>query len=478
MGQSTRPPGSAFGDLRGYLAALEERGWLHRITAEVDWDLEIGAIQREVFDRQGPALLFEKVRDSNAPLVSGLMATPDRYALGVGSESDLPSIVRTVQQAAAYPIAPVRIGEGLCQEVVVDEPDIDLNALPVPRWHELDGGRYIGTLGVVIMADPETGAQNLGIYREQITGRHSFSLNATQQAGVLLRKYRNLGRPMPVATVIGVDPATLAASCIHAPLGTDETGIAGALLGRPQEVVRCVTSDLLVPASAEYVLEGEILPDAPLVEEGPFGEYSGYYGAGTSAPEIRLKALTHRRDPIFQGTLEGAPPSESTMLRVPGATAGAWALVRGAGIPGIRDIHLTDMGCASYFAVVSLEDQFYFGHAREVVSALWAGKPAPKWIVLVDSDIDVYDRGQVEWAMATRVQPHRDIWVTPPNQRGIQLDPAIPPEDRRFPHTRTSRVAIDATVHFKGYEFEPLAAPGADLRDAVMRRWDELGLPR
>jgi UbiD family decarboxylase len=233
----------------------------------------------------------------------------------------------------------------------------------------------------------------------------------------------------------------------------------------------------LVPATAEYVFEGEILPDAPLVSEGPFGEYTGYYGLGGQSPEVRLTAVTHRANPVFQGTLEGMPPSESTMLRVPGATAGAWAKVRGAGIPGVKDIHLTDMGCASYFCVVSLGKQFYYGHAREVVSALWAGKPAPKWIVLVDEDVDVYDRGQVEWAMATRVQPHRDIWVTPQNQRGINLDPAIHPDDRAHPITRTSRVAIDATEQFKGYDFEPLANSSADLRAQVLARWAEFEIP-
>lgn len=466
-----------FVDLRSYLAALEEREMLSRIPDEVDWDGEVGAIQRIAFDRGGPALFFESVKDSDVPLVSGVMGTLERYALGIGANAHMRDVIRRVLLAVQEPIQPTIVDGGPVHENVLTGSDIDVTKLPVPKWHELDGGRYLGTLGLVIMRDPETGARNVGIYREQILGPDTLALNATQQAGILLSKYRRLGMRMPVATVVGVDPATLAASCVQARLGDDEYGMAGRLLGKPLELVRCISQDLEVPATAEFVFEGEIDPNGELVDEGPFGEYTGYYGLRTRAPQIQLTAVTHRNDPIFQGTLEGAPPSESTMLRVPGSTAGVWMRLGAAmKTPGIKDVYFTDMSCVSYMAVVSLEKQYYFGHARNIMEVIWASVPGAKWVVVVNDDIDVYDRGQVEWALSTRVQPHRDIWVTPQNQNGINLDPAINPVDRVYPNVRTSRVGIDATVDFKGHDFEPLARPSEARLEAARQRLEELGL--
>jgi UbiD family decarboxylase len=180
---------------------LEERRLLRRVAAEVDWDLEIGAIQRRVFDREGPALLFERVRGHDTPLVSGVLGTPERYALGIGCPPDLRSIILRVRDATRGPIAPVVVGRGPCQEHVETEGEIDVRRFPTPKWHALDGGRYIGTLGLVVTKDPETGARNMGIYREQILGPDRVALNATQQVGTLWQKWRRAGRPMPVATV-------------------------------------------------------------------------------------------------------------------------------------------------------------------------------------------------------------------------------------------------------------------------------------
>lgn len=467
-----------FVDLREYLRALEQRGLLCRVDAPVDWDLEIGAIQRVMFDRRGPALCFGAVRDAWCPLVTGVMGTVERYAYGIGCEPSMRAIVNRVRQASETAIEPVVVDEGPCQENVLRDEAIDLFGLPVPKWHDLDGGRYLGTLGLVIIRDPETGIQNVGIHREQIVSRTSLSLNATQQVGIILAKYQRIGRPMPVATVVGVDPNSLAATCVQAHLGVDELGIAGGLMGRPVELVRCVTQDLEAPAGAEFVFEGEVLPDAPLVDEGPFGEYAGYYGPATRAPEIKLTAVTHRNDPIFQGTLEGAPPNESTMLRMPGNAAALASYLARMKTPVVRDVNVTDMGCAEHTVVVSLHKQFYFGLASQVVAAIWSFDPIAKWVIVVNADIDVYDREQVEWALATRVQPHRDLWVTPANQPGIPLDPSISPADSTGPYgkiARSSRVAIDATIDFKGFEFGTPARP--QTVDRVLERWEELGLP-
>lgn len=466
-----------FADMREFLAALDERGLLCRVTEPVDWDLEIGAIQRVMFDRGGPALLFESVRDSTHPLVTGLVATPERYALALGCEPGLGNIIEHVRTRTSHDaIEPVMVSSGPCQENVIGRDKIDLYKLPVPKWHDSDGGRYLGTLGLVIARDPETGARNVGIYREQIASRNSVGLNATQQVGILLRKHRALGKAMPVATVVGVDPCSLLASTLQARLGDDELAAAGGLLGRPVEMVKCVSQDLEVPATAEFVFEGEILPDAPLVDEGPFGEFAGYYGPATKSPEIRLTAITHRNDPIFQGTLEGAPPSESTMLRLPASSAALADVLKSMRIPGVKDVVMTEMGCVSYMVVVSLEQHHYHGYPRQVMERIWSHDTEGKWVIVVDDDIDVFDRGQIEWALATRVEPHRDIWVTPPNQPGEGLDPAIPLSVRADARAvRTSRIGIDATTKWKNHEFGELCRPRTV--DNVLQRWGALGLP-
>lgn len=463
-------------DLRSYLDLLEEEGELCRVDAPVDWNLEVGAIQRVMFDRGGPGLLFTNVRDSNAPLASGLMGTVRRAALGLRTEPTMRAVIQKVLRASTNPIQPAMTETAACQENVVLGDDIDLNSLPVPMWHSGDGGRYLGTLGLAITRDPETGIRNVGIYREQISSPRTLLLNATQQVGLILQKYRRLGKKMPIATVVGVDPNVLVASCVQARLGDDELGIAGGLIGRPLELVRCVSQDIEVPATAEFVFEGEIDPSAPLVHEGPFGEFTGYYGLDTMAPAIELTAVTHRTNPVFQGTLEDAPPSESTVLRQIGAAAGLWMKIAAAKIPGVKDVYLTDMACVSFMAVIQLDKQLYFGHAHDVIQFVFSAT-ATKWVIVVDSDVDIYDRGQVEWALATRVQPHRDIWVTEKKTRGIPLDPAIAPEDSVFPNVRTSRVGIDATEGFKGHDFGTLCRADADLIEQVLHRWDELGLP-
>jgi len=225
-----------------------------------------------------------------------------------------------------------------------------------------------------------------------------------------------------------------------------------------------------------FVFEGEIHPDARLADEGPFGEYLGYYGQPTKSPEIHLTAMTHRDDAIFQGTLEGAPPSESTMLRLPGATAMLADAPKSMKTPVVKDVYMTDTGCVDYMVVISLDQHHYHGYARQVMEQAWAYDILAKWVIVVDDDIDVFDRAQVEWALATRVMPHRDIWITPPNQPGVDLGPSIPQVDRKDEQlVRASRIGIDASTKFKGFEFGPLARPRTVV--AVLERWDELGLP-
>lgn len=463
-----------YNDLREFIDRLEKEGELVRVRAQVDPQLEIGVIMRKVFDNRGKAILFENVKGHSIPLLCGALDTFKRYALGVECPPHPREILKKNVQAVMNPIPPVIVKEGPCQEVVLMGPDVDLDHFPVPFWHPLDGGKYIGTLGVVIVKDPQTGLRNTGIYREQIEGRNKMGIQAIQQLGLIFSKYRSLGQAMPVVTAIGVDPAILAASCFSLSLGTDELSAAGGLRGKPVPLVKCKTIDLEAPAFAEIVLEGEIPPDEAKWEvEGPFGEFTGYYGLEGKLPTIHVKAVTMRRNPIFQGTLEGRPPSESTTLRTLGCSAGAQFRMEQAKIPGFKEVWLNDMGCGLFVTVIALDKQYYSGNARQAIMAHWSMTHAGKWTIVVDGDVDIFDWGQVELALATRVQPHRDTIITADRHPNTRLDPSIHPEARPFPYTRTSRIGIDATVQFKGFDFPPLITYPPELVEMVEGRWRE-----
>ena len=467
-----------YNDLREFIDRLEKEKELVRVRAQVDPDLEIGAIMRKVFDKRGKAILFENVKGHEMPLLCGAMDTYKRYGLGIGCQPHPREILKKNLAAMRNPIPPIMVEKAPCQEIVLTGPEVDLNVFPVPKWNLLDGGKYIGTLGLVMVKDPQTGWRNMGIYREQIHGRNTMGLLATQQVGVILTKYRDLGKPMPVATVIGADPAILATSCFRMALGADELGAAGGLRGEPVQLVKCKTVDMEVPAAAEIVIEGEIPPDAESWQvEGPFGEFSGYYGNVVDRlPTIHVKAIAMRRNPIFQGTLEGKPPSESTTLRTLGHSIGMWQRMEEARIPGFKELWITDMGCANFMTVIALDKQYYSGNARQAIMAYWGMTHIGKWVIVVDADVDIFDGGQVEWALATRVQPHRDIIITSDRDPGTNLDPSIPPEIRPYPYTRSSRIGIDATTQFKGHDYPPLVTHSPELMKKVERRWEEYGI--
>ncbi len=467
-------------DMREFIAKLEKEGELQRIKAEVDWDLELSAIMRKVFEKDGPACLFENVKGSEFSVFTGGFFRHKKYGLAVDAPPDVRSILKKMLDATENPIAPLLVDKGPCKENIDLGDKIDLGIFPVPRWFHLDGGRYIGTLGAIITKDPDTGIRNMGVYRQMVAGNNKLGMLATQQCGINLQKYRARNKPMPIATAIGVPPAVLASAIVRAPYGYDELGIAGAINGEPIPLVQCETVDLEVPANAEIVLEGEISPDSSLwVDEGPFGEFTGYCSSVKSEikPVVNLSAVTYRNDPIYQGCSPGIPPNEETTYREIGTTVGAWRNILNAGVPGIKEVYATEMGCAEFEIIVSMDQQYFLGNAREVIEAVFAtvGKTC-KWVIVVDDDIDIFDRGQVEWALAVRVQPHRDIIITDDRHSGNPLDPSIHPDLRRHPLlTQGSRIGIDATTKHKDYEFPPLVKSTEEMESLVEKRWKEYG---
>jgi 4-hydroxy-3-polyprenylbenzoate decarboxylase len=465
-------------DLREFIRRLEEEGELQRIKVEVDWNLELSAIMRRVFEINGPACLFERVKDYQFPVFSGGFFGHKKYGLAVGAQPNIKSAMSKMLQAVRNPIPPKLVEKGPCKENIDTGGRINLEKFPVPRWHHLDGGRYIGTLGVIITKDPETGIRNMGIYRQQMLGKNKLGTNTTQHLGIHLQKYRSMNKAMPIATAIGVPPELLAAATAHVAYGVDEMGIAGGIAAGPIPLVKCESIDLEVPATAEIVLEGEIPPDPDLWEgEGPFGEFTGHFSSlqPMKRPTAYLKAVTYRDTPIYQGCSPGVPPNEETTYREIGQSVGIWDKLLKSGVPGIKEVYATEMGCAQFKVIVSMDKQFYSGNARQVIDVVFGTAHGVKWVIVVDDDIDIYDMGQVEWAIAVRVQPHRDIFITDNRCTGVSLDPSIHPDLRKYPLVQTSRVGIDATTKFKGHDFPPVVRSAEEQIKQVERRWREYG---
>jgi len=466
----------AFDDLRSFIRCLEENDLIRHVRKEVDWNLEIGAVVHETFQRHGPALLFDNVKDSDYPLLAGALMTTERLGLALGTPNDCRAMQKKGFEALMHPLEPELISDGACQQNVVTGDDIDLARFPTPFWHPLDGGRFIGTLGVVITKDPDTGAQNAALYRQQVLGKKKTGALLGRHAAMMFQKYAAADKPMPIATCFGVPPALLACAPMPLNYGENEMGVAGALIGKPLPVVRGKTVDLLVPANCEFVLEGYISTDeVGWEEEGPFGEYTGYYGGERLVrPTIELSAITHRDNPILQGTLEGKAPNESETISTFAHSLGMKSDLVKMGVPGIKDVWNRSRG---FFTCVSLERQFYAGHARQVIDALLTVSRGTKYIIVVDSDIDVFNAEDVDWAIATRVQPHRDIVITDNQRLGMVLDPSIQPDMRaHWLDVRTSKMGIDATTKYKGHEFPPTVEPDAQAHARVLEHWHEYGI--
>ncbi len=471
-----------FESLRDYMAALEERNLLQRISVPVEKDWEVGAICRENFDNYGPALLFEQVGKFRTPLLAGTLSTREMYGLALGVEPKTETIAARWRQAYSNPIKSRTVSreEAPCKQVVIEDPDLLADPFPVPLWHPKDGGPEIGTLHGVISMDPETGWTNVGNYRCQI---FNSKVSGCYVVDIPYRhihqnwdKWKAMGKNMPVAVAIGPDPYLSLTAVSAVPAQVDEYDVAGGLRGAPMEVVKAELSDLIVPAHAEIIIEGEMPVDKFWPEEGPFGEFLGFMGGKVKDSFfIEVKKVTHRKDPIFHGTLEGRPPSESTTVRSLGRSAAVLEHLRRAGLINIRDVSVTSAGCAGFHVVVSLKNS-YHGHVRDVMCHVW-GHPLLfcKQVIVVDEEIDPWNTFQVEWAMATRVQALRDV-VMMDGGKSVGLD-ASQVISRRG---ESDLMGIDATTPHEWYAkdgsvFPPSADPRPEDLEKVRKRWAEYG---
>jgi len=483
-------------DLRSFIGRLEAEGELKRISAEVDWDGEIGAILRKLTtERKSPAVLFENIRGhSNTwcrKLLSHELLSRQRIALmfGVPKDTPYPELSRLLRKRFKEPVPPKEVSTGPIKENSVKGADVDLFQIPVPKWHPLDGGRYINTWSGVITRDPDTGEHNVGNYRGMMIDRNKISvlLIAAQDWGGHFARYRQMGKPMPVAVAYGGDPSLgFVASCpvCNAP---SEYDIMGAIMQEPVSLVKCETSDLLVPATAEIVVEGTISPDPSSYEmEGPFGEWSGYYGEAKKRPVIKVDCITFRNDPIFRGALEGVKSNmvnETALTSHVALSAVVWHVLESQHIPGVLDV------VAAPWAIIKIHKS-YQGHARHIAAAIWGSKVpvnTAKTVMVVEEDVDIRNFHSLQVAMQNNVDPSKDIVVFP-MRMGSCLDMSLDCEGRNevaWGAGLQDHLLIDATIDWETHPIREewgnrrmpptCTEPDPNMAKRVEARWKEYG---
>lgn len=483
-------------DLRDFIAQLENLGELRRVNVEVDPRLEMTEICDRTLRRAGPALLFERPTGHSVPVLGNLFGTPRRVALGMGQDSvealrevgrllallKEPEPPRGMKDAwEKLPIfrqvlnmAPKVVGKAACQEVVLGGGEVDLGALPVQTCWPGDAGPLI-TWGLVVTRGPHKSRQNLGIYRQQVIGRNKVIMRWLSHRGGALdyREWREArpGEPFPVAVALGADPATILAAVTPVPDTLSEYAFAGLLRGSKTELVTCRTSELQVPAGAEYVLEGFIHPGEE-ADEGPFGDHTGYYNEVDRFPVLTVERITHRRDPIYHSTYTGRPPDEPAILGV--ALNEVFVPILQKQFPEITDFYLPPEGCSYRMAVVTMKKQ-YPGHAKRVMLGVWSFLRQfmyTKFVVVTDEDINARDWQDVIWAMTTRMDPARDTVIIE-NTPIDYLDFASPVSGLG------SKIGFDATNKWPGETNREWGRP-ITMDPAVKARvdaiWDSLGI--
>lgn len=483
-------------DLRDFIAQLEKIGELKRIAHPVSSHLEMTEIAQRVLHAQGPALLFENPVGHSMPVLANLFGTPRRVALGMGEENIL--ALREVGKLLAYlkepeppkglkdawdkwpllkqvlTMSPKILSSAPCQEIVWEGADVDLARLPIQHCWPGDVAPLI-TWGLVVTRGPNKTRQNLGIYRQQVIAHNKVIMRWLAHRGGALdfrdHCQKHPGQPFPVVVVIGADPATILGAVTPVPDSLSEYQFAGLLRGSKTELVKCLGSDLQVPASAEIVLEGVIHPDETALE-GPYGDHTGYYNEQDRFPVFTIERITMRPKPIYHSTYTGKPPDEPAMLGV--ALNEVFIPLLQKQFPEIIDFYLPPEGCSYRMAVVSIRKQ-YPGHAKRVMFGIWSFLRQfmyTKFIVVVDDDINARDWKEVMWAITTRMDPVRDTLLVE-NTPIDYLDFASPVSGLG------GKMGMDATNKFPGETLREWGTPivmDATTKAKVDAMWSQLGL--
>jgi len=483
-------------DLRDFIQQLEQRGLLKRIQQPVDPYLEMTEIADRTLKAGGPALLFENPKGYDTPVLANLFGTAERVAMGMGEDSvealrevgrllaflkepDPPKGLRDAWEKLpvfkqVMHMAPKLVTKAPCQDQVIEGDAVDLSKLPIQTCWPGDAGPLI-TWALVVTRGPEKERQNMGIYRQQVIRKNRVIMRWLAHRGGALdfRDWcqQNPGKPFPVSVALGADPATILAAVTPVPDTLSEYGFAGLLRGAKTEVIKSIGSDLQVPASAEFVLEGHIYPD-DVAEEGPFGDHTGYYNEVEKFPVFTIERITHRKNPIYHSTYTGRPPDEPAILGV--ALNEVFVPILQKQFPEICDFYLPPEGCSYRVAVVSMNKQ-YAGHAKRVMMGVWSFLRQfmyTKFVIVVDNDINVRDWNDVIWAMTTRMDPARDTTLVE-NTPIDYLDFASPVSGLG------SKAGFDATNKWPGETNREWGKPiqmSAAVREKIDSIWDSLGI--
>jgi UbiD family decarboxylase len=441
-------------DFRTYLEALAGAGQLVHVDKPVSPELEVAAYVRKSSDTDGPAFVFEHVIGHPGwRLAAGLYGTMGRLPVALGCR--IGEVVDRYGEAVRNPIAPRRVASGPCQEVVLTGEAADCTALPIVVHSELDAGRYL-TAGVMFGRDPETGVLGVGLQRMQLKGPRRFGVNmpAERRVGRAVLKAEERGARFGVAVVLGAGPFVDLGSQAKIPHAQEKLGVAGALAGRPIELVACTTVDAEVPADAEVVVEGHFVPGVR-EPEGPFGEVAGTYGLRGNRHVFEVSAITRRRDAMYQTALTGMPTTDNHVQAWPAICESIKRMAQLA-CPEVVDVHAIG---PYYIAVVAIKKRLAYEARNVILSVLGptAGAPQAKYCIVVDPDVNVRDLNQVLWAVYTRCQPSDDVMIFPA-MVGAPLDPSAPV------HRHSSKMGFDATVPLgeSRDRYNRVIVPGAD----------------
>ncbi len=471
----------AYDGLRTFLAQSDALGEVRRID-DADWNLEINTLAEAVCEHMAdpPLLLFDEIKGySKGFRVMALpLASRRRIAALLGLPTDISKmeLIRLASRhmRAAKPIAPITVPDGPVMQNRMLGNEVDVLRFPVPLAHEKDGGRYIGTADSLINRDPESGYINMGTYRIQVHGPNRLGLwmSPGQQGRAICQRYWDKGEACPIVATFGGDPLLFMVSSNKLPWGQSELDYAGGLLGHGVDVIEGPLTGLPIPAHAEIAIEGEVPPPSEeSAEEGPFGEWPGYYSGGTKGtgelqPVIRVKAVYYRNDPILVNMAPQWPGAPNKSIRFDAGLL--WDQLEAVGIPGIAGVFVYH----PYMVVVAIK-QGYAGHARQTGAGVLAASATARngrYVVIVDEDIDPSNIQEVLWAMETRVDPASDIqivdgtWSTP-------LDPRMPPDKRAAKEHTNSRAIFYAVRPFGWREAFPMVNRAE--RDTLRRVMDK-----
>ena len=462
-------------DLRSWIAEIEKAGEVKTIKGAGPQE-EIGGIVDIYMRKMGqPAVMFDEIPGfpKGHRVLANILTSIPRINLALGLKPD-GTDRELIQWWRKYmgdkpSIPPKQVNGGPLLENVTEGAQVDITKIPTPRWHEGDGGPFIGTACLVIMKDPDSGWVNAGCYRVQSHGPGiaGLMMSPGKHGRIIMTKYHERGQPCPVAVVTGMHPALFMLAGLEVPYGKSELDMAGGILGEGVEVINMPKTGLPVPAHAEIAFEGFIAPDDKILE-GPLGEWTGYYsGEARPEPVIRIATLMHRNNPILVGAIPGVPPNDNTFYFGTYRCGAVWNQLEAAGIPGVQGVWAHEAGGSRFWLTVSIK-QLYGGHSKQaglIASQCHAGAFNNRWTIVVDDDIDPASINDVIWAMCTRVDAREDLEIIKGGWSSA-LDPMCYDTDT---DRRNTRVVIDACKPFNRLATFPKVARASKALDARVR---------